>query len=289
MDRLSVVVHARNDENAAHWAQVGSLLPEGVELTVPSQVRALTYCPADDSLLSPLATAYALVSATPVGLLADVEKRASLHAWTLQRTDWSGIVLRDGAAFISHQQSAEPFAEALRVLVHSIHLDALMLATLQRTLIDHSSERAVAAPLMRPNELVELEQRHFEFKRKFWRTSLTRKRSAPVDQVLRAFQHELLTEEDLKDVEDRVEDGARLASSLLSKAQNEAQDRLNRMVQTATVVLGAFGLSFTAAPVIAEPSWGVFAVALICGFLAATVGFAVLRLTGRRAKIEQEG
>lgn len=286
MDRLALVVHARNDENSRFWAQVGALLPEGVELTVPPRVRVLTCCRAEQSVLSPLATAYAMVSATPVGRIADVERRSSLHAWTLQRTDWSALVLRDGAAFISHQQSAEPFEETLRVLVHSIHLDALMLATLQRTLIDRSSESAVAAPLTRPNALVELERRHFDFKRKFWRTSLTRKRSAPVDQVLRAFQHELLTEQDLKDVEDLVEDGARLANSLHAKAQAEAQNSLNRMVQTATVVFGAFGLSFTAAPVIADPSWSLFAIALVCGFVGATLGFVVLGLTGRRANAD---
>ena len=66
----------------------------------------------------------------------------------------------------------------LRVLVHSVHLDALLLAMIQRRLIDASGDRAVVAPLDDPRELVLLEQAHFDFKRTYWRTSLTDKRAA---------------------------------------------------------------------------------------------------------------
>ena len=100
--------------------------------------------------------------------------------------------------------------------------------------------------------------------------------------MFRQFQEELLTVLDVEDVEDRVADGARLAVSISNKRQREAEDRLERMVQTASVVIGAFALSFTAAPVIDTPSWTLFLVALAAGIVAMMLTFLVLRVTGRR-------
>lgn len=90
--------------------------------------------------------------------------------------------------------------------------------------------------------------------------------------VLRAFQSELLTALDVAEVEDRVRDGARLARTLhgerqlaSQQSQAESQQRLGRMVQNVSVIVGAFGLAFTAAPTLAAPSLSLFAMAAAAG------------------------
>jgi len=43
----------------------------------------------------------------------------------------------------------------------------------QRRLLDDSDQRATEAELVTPADLVILESQHFDFKRTYWRTSLT--------------------------------------------------------------------------------------------------------------------
>lgn len=237
-----------------------------------------------------LTAAYAMATGSPPAAWRDQAERAAGHTLLIAKPDWSVLVLRDGAAYVSHDRSSETYAENLRMLVHSVHLDALLLALVQRVLIDRSGDGAVAIPLDQPEGLVELESGHYEFRRTYWRTALTRKRTAPPDLVLHAFQDELLTTADVVDVEERVSDGARLALSLRARQQQEiqvrqekAQEDLNRIVQNGSVVIGSFALAFTAAPVIADPSWTAFWIALVCGTAAMLASFAVLSATGRRA------
>jgi len=212
----------------------------------------------------------------------DLSRRAAKHSLTIEAVDWSALVLRDGAAFVAHQVSEQIYAPTLRMLAHSVHLDALLLAMVQRTLVDASGALTVSASLEEPSELVKLERDHFDFKRRYWRTSLTTKRTSPADIVLRAFQDQLLTQLDVTDVEERVEDGARLAQSLHSQQQEKAQRTLNRIVQRVSVIIGAFGLAFAAAPVVAQPSWTLFLVAAAVGALGMTLAFLVLWLSDRR-------
>ncbi len=165
----------------------------------------------------------------------------------------------------------------LRTMVHSIHLDSLMLALLQRELLDRTVTRAARADIATPADLVELEKRHFDFKRTLWRTSLTDKRTSPTDEVFRAFQYELLTPLDVADVEERVTDGAQLARTLQA-------ERLEALVRTAAVVIGAFTLAFTAAPVISDPSPSLFAWATLAGAVGVAVSAVLLLLHGRHQR-----
>jgi len=64
----------------------------------------------------------------------------------------------------------------------------------------------------------------------------------------------------------------------------ECQQRLERMVQIVSVIVGAFGLAFTAAPTLAEPSGTLFALAAGVGALGAGVSYGVLQLIGRRSR-----
>lgn len=270
-----------------------ALLPEGVDLDAKSRMRNVSFAIGDfpEAEVSQRAQewAYFLVTTSSHERWPDMARRARSHPLTIRRQDWSALVLRDGAAFIGHQTSEEPFTDALRVYTHSIHLDAILLGMLQRRLVDLSGERAVSASLDDPGELVELERSHFEFKRSYWRTSLTSKRQSPSDDVLRAFQSELLTALDVAEVEDRVRDGARLARTLhgerqlaSQQAQAESQQRLARMVQNVSVIVGAFGLAFTAAPTLATPSFSLFAMAAAAGVVGVAVAFGVLKILGRR-------
>lgn len=289
---LSRAVRVRS--SASFWSEIQAMV--GAHVTVPDgdTARSVSFVNPSETTLDldqVLAVAYALVSATPPERLADATTRSRGHTLTIARPDWSALVRRDGAAFVAHQVNAEAFAESLRMLAHSVHVDALMLAMTQRHMIDASGSSAVNVPLDRADELLLLERSHFEFKRKYWRTSLTQKRTAPPDIVLRQFQEELLTNQDVEEVEQRVADGARLSVSIRSKQQQEAQDRqqeaqdrLNNMVQTVSVVVGAMGLSFTAAPLIRPPSWSLFLIALIVGVITMTLAFVVLRMLGRRAR-----
>jgi hypothetical protein len=268
------------------WSEVGALLPSGVALKERPKVRVLAYAPFVEErirpYLDPLELAYALVSAAGAGSGADLAVRAAEHRLTIERPDWSCLVLRDGAAFVSHQSTQEDFAEVLRVLVHSIHLDALLLALIQRCLMDDAGRETTEVSLENASSLVALETSHFEFKRRYWRTSLTDKRSAPPDVVLREFQEQLLTARDVAEVEERVQEGARLAHSLQGMAQEEAQQRLNGLVRTVSVVVGSFGLSYAAAPVVAAPGWDVFGVATLAGAGGAAIAQLVLKSVDRR-------
>jgi len=105
-----------------------------------------------------------------------------------------------------------------------------------------------------------------------------------VDAVLRAFQGELLTAQDVADVEERVRDGARLALSLHGRQQEENQVSLQRLLQNGTVVIGALALAFTAAPVIADPSLQLFVLAGVAGLIGMVVAFVTLRLLGKRVE-----
>lgn len=248
--------------------------------------RVLTFAVVPEARTDPglrLTAAYAMVSGASADSWQAQADRAAGHELTLAKPDWSVLVLRDGAAYVSHDRDSEAYAETLRMLMHSVHLDALLLALVQRILIDQSGDRAVTIPLDQPDDLVQLESDHYEFRRTYWRTALTDKRTAPPDVVLHKFQDELLTTADVLDVEQRVSDGARLALSLHARQQQETQERLNRMVQNGSVIIGSFGLAFTAASVIADPGWPVFWQALAIGLAAMVVAFGILRLTGRRA------
>ena len=213
---------------------------------------------------------------------AHLRARAELHELTIARPDWSALVLRDGGAFVAHQTSGERFAPTLRTLVHTVYLDGLLLALMQRRLLDDSDQRATEAELVTPADLVSLESQHFDFKRTYWRTSLTQKRHSPTDDVFRAFQNELLTPLDVADVEDRVREGARLARTLLAERAEQAQDQLTRLVRNATIVIGSFSLAFTAAPVLAGPSFGAFLWAALIAVAGIAVAFAFLHLAKTR-------
>ena len=280
----------RGGRRAGHglWESIQALLPGGVAMSATAQVRSLNFQTLDledvsDINQASLVAAYLLITRAPSDRVPDMSRRALRHTLSIERPDWSALVLREGAAFISHQRSDEAFAGVVRVQTHTVHLDAMLLALMQRGLVDASGGRTVNASLDDPEELVNLERWHFDFKRKYWRTSLTYKRSSPSDDILRAFQAELLTALDVADVQERVQDGAQLARSLHAERQNHSQHQLNRMVQNTSIIIGALGVTFTAAPVVADPSWRLFAIAGAVGVLAMAIAFMILHLTGRRA------
>jgi len=262
------------------WDQVAEQL--GCPVTTGARIRHLTFTQTHLSDSRALALAYAMVGGLAEEVSPDVLHRSGRYEWTLSKPDWSALVLRDGASFVVHQASNEQFGPTLRMLVHSVHLDALLLALLQRRLINRSGNRATEVDLNRSEELVGLEQAHYDFRRKYWRTSITEKRTAPPDVILRAFQVELLTTQDVNDVEARVREGARLSRSLSARQQELAQQELKQLVQDVAVIIGSFSLCYTAAPVLTEPSWSAFLAATGLAILFVLVAFAFLILTGRR-------
>lgn len=279
---LDRVVHGRE---SSFWDSVRRTAGPSVVIADRPQARTVVFLDIgrDGPTASVLPSAYALASARSLQD-TDVVNRSSQHTLTISKRDWSALVLRDGAAFVAHQRSIEPFSPTLRMLVHSVHVDALLLALVQRRMVDRSGDRAANASLAGASELLDLEREHFEFKRTYWRTSLTSKRTAPVDQVLRAFQDQLLTALDVADVEERVADGARLAVSLTSSAQQAAQERLNRLVQRTSVVLGSLGLMLTAVPIVNDSGWAVFLVAVGLAVLGIAGAFVVLHLVRSRSE-----
>jgi len=279
-DLLAETVHSRASATDRVWAGVSEAIGQEYKFARgPEPPKSISFI---DGVNNALVAAYALITASGSNRMTDLNRRAAKYSFTIEAIDWSALVLRDGAAFVGHQVSDEAYAPTLRMLAHSVHLDALLLAMVQRTLVDASGALAVKASLEDPSELVKLERDHFDFKRTYWRTSLTAKRTSPCDIVLRAFQDQLLTQLDVTDVEERVEDGARLAQSLHSQHQERAQRTLNRMVQRVSVIIGAFGLAFTAAPVVGQPSWSLFLVAAAVGLVGMGLAFLVLWLTGHR-------
>lgn len=282
----------RKGRRSPAWSEVVKVLGPGIDVSErPFGIRTNLFIDSRgvEGEIAPLLLSYALLTGSSMSKGRDLHDRAHRHQLTIERPDWSALVLRDGGAFVAHQESEENFGPTLRSLVHSVHTDALLLSLIQRAWIDRSGARAVDASLTKPEDLLDLEREHFEFRRQYWRTFLTDKRTAPPDIVLHQFQKELLTIADIADVEDRVNDGARLAMSLYSREHQWAQDRLNRNVQTGSVVIGAFALAFTGAPVIAEPGGRLFLLALLAGAIAVVISFVLLELTGRRPPRSDHG
>lgn len=279
---LSDVSQPTSTRGELFWSELAELLGSSVVTAGPVRGMYFDQIETSESARSEaLALAYQRVAgATEID--SHLRARAERHELTIARPDWSALVLRDGGAFVAHQTSGELFAPTLRTLVHTVYLDGLLLALTQRRLLDDSDQRATAAELVTPADLVSLESQHFDFKRTYWRTSLTQKRHSPTDDVFRAFQNELLTPLDVADVEDRVREGARLARTLLAERAEQAHDQLTRLVRNATIVIGSFSLAFTAAPVLAGPSFGAFLWAALIAVAGIAVAFTFLHLTKTR-------
>lgn len=264
------------DEAVEFWTTLGEQYLENARYA-DGPVRTVSFAPATAS--GALQTAYSAVT----GSGPEAARRAARHTLTIEKPDWSAIVLRDGLAVVSHPAEDRSFAPHLQVQAHSVYLDALLLAWIQRVRLDQSGGRAVNARLDVPDELVELVERsHYDFKRTAWRRSLTQKRTSPIDDVLVALQRELLTDRDVEDVEERVQDGARLARTLQQEKTARAQDSLNRTVESAAVIIGALGLAYSAAPTIAEPSMLLFLWATAAGLGAMSVALLLLAWIHRR-------
>lgn len=259
----------------AFWIELQAhYLPTARYTEGPARSVSFLSASSDDALPK----AYAAIT----GIREGVDRRSARHVLTVKKPDWSALVLRDGLAVVSHPAEDTAFAAHLHVQTHSVYLDALLLAWSQRILLDRSGTKAAHARLDVPDELVELERGHYEFKRTAWRRSLTHKRTSPIDDVLATLQRELLTDRDVEDVEDRVRDGARLARTLHQEESAHAQEGLNRTVQRAAVVIGALGLSYAAAPTIAEPSWALFFWATGAGLGAMVIALLALSLITKR-------
>ncbi|MCA1712934.1 MAG: hypothetical protein LC789_15370 [Actinobacteria bacterium] len=280
--RLSDAVHPSSPRGRMFWQDLADRLAPGVSARGP--LRAMSFDQLDSAgpaNTEALARAYQRVTGA-AEITAHLKARAERHKLTIARPDWSALVLRDGGAFVAHQTSGEPFAPTLRTLVHTVYLDALLLAWTQRRLLDDSDRRATEAQLVDPTDLVSLESHHFDFKRTYWRTSITQKRHSPTDDLYRAFQNELLTPLDVADVEDRVREGARLARTLHAERAERAQEELTRMVRNGTIVIGSFSLAFTAAPVLAGPSLDAFLWAALIAAAGIVLAFTVLHLVKKR-------
>lgn len=267
------------DGGSGLWDEVMALVDD--EFEVKGAARALHFDDLTGGATDALTRGYSRIAGLSGHARDDVVARAKRHQLTLSRPDWSALILRDGGAFIAHQSSEVVFGPSLRNLVHSIYLDALLLAWVQRRLVDRSDRLATNAKLGAASDLVVLEREHFDFKRTYWRTSLTHKRTSPSDEVFRAFQAELLTPRDIEDVESRVLEGARLARTLLAEQAEAAQQHLTRLVRNATIVVGSFSLCFTAAPVLAEPGALPFFVAVIVAIAGMAIAFGVLKFFDR--------
>lgn len=279
---LSDVLQPTSPRGELFWRDLADLL--GSSISAVGSVRGMYFDQIEKSgsaRSEALALAYLRVAGA-AKIDAPLRERAERHELTIERPDWSALVLRDGAAFVAHQTGGEQFSPTLRMLVHTVYLDGLLLALTQRRLLDDSDQRATAADLDTPADLVSLESQHFDFKRTYWRTSLTQKRRSPTDDVLRAFQNELLTPLDVTDVEDRVREGARLARTLHAERAEHAQDQLTRLIRNATIVIGSFSLAFTAAPVLAGPSFGAFLWAAFIAVTGIAVAFTFLHLANTR-------
>lgn len=266
------------------WTEVAEAV--GATLDVHAGVRRLNFMATteDDGFLP----AYGLLSGSPSRRLGDLAPRADERTFTLSRSDWSALILRDGATFVSHQKGAESFGPTLRSHVHSVYTDALLLALLQRRLVDESGEAAVHATLSSPEALAKLEKDYFDFKRRYWRVSLTDKRNSPTDDIFRAFQAQLLTPLDVEDVEERVMNGARVARTMYAERQATEQEQLGRRLEEGSAFIGSFLFAYTAAAVTRDPSWTTFVVATFVGLLGmfASVGF--IRWSRRRARDDSD-
>ncbi|WP_280313082.1 hypothetical protein [Nocardia abscessus] len=212
--------------------------------------------------------------------------------------DWRALILRDGVTYTALTSAdATDFHAVARTYVRSIHLDAVLLGSLQLNALHRIADRIadirVHCTGAGPVELLEAEI--LDTRAKLWWNNIS-ERGVQVAEVLRAFQNQHrmtdLYAQVVADLDDisrylharraRLEDEALVEAQARRRRTEErhrvSEDRERRNQTTIAVIsflLLPFAVTFSGAAVLTDPSSSAFAwsiaVALVLSLILVTV------------------
>lgn len=138
-------------------------------------------------------------------------------------TDWSAMVLRDGAAFIGHQSTATSFVARFGALyVRTIYTDALLIACAQRLgLLDLSDRLAkLGDPARHPRGVERLDAEFSRFRNQWWWQHLTQHGIG--NDLLLNYQHAHRVVDLMEQVKSELDDYSRQTNLRAARILNVA-------------------------------------------------------------------
>lgn len=165
--------------------------------------------------------------------------------------DWSAVVLRDGAAFLTTTTRGErPFLHDGLVHVRSIYVDAMLMGLCQmdgiHALVDAVSE--LDDPASDLDGLLQLEQRFAQFRNQLWWQHLTKHGTA--NELLRIYHQQHRLPALVGQVADELRDYARQAElrrAVDAREVAEREEERDRRLSTVVALVGAIAVPPTIA------------------------------------------
>lgn len=150
-------------------------------------------------------------------------------------SDWSAMVLRDGAAFIGHADTNPDFlAHSAPLYVRSIYTDALLIAFVQRLALTDLSDRLARLddPARNPRGVERLDAEFSRFRNRLWWQHLTQ--HGPGNELLLAYQRQHRLPELMEQTRSELDDYSRQASLRAARILN--------VVVAVFALIGAIGV-----------------------------------------------
>ncbi len=136
-------------------------------------------------------------------------------------SDWSAMVLRDGASFVGHPDTNPGFIEQhAPILVRTIYADSLLVGVLQHLALADLSDRLAALedPARHPRGVERLDAEFSRFRNRLWWQHLTQ--HGPGNQLLLAYQRQHRLVELMEQTKSELEDYSRQTSLRASRVLN---------------------------------------------------------------------
>lgn len=165
----------------------------------------------------------ALASAIPPGSFSPSEEQNSefIAARVPFSSDWSAMVLRDGASFVAHPDTSPDFIEQhAPTFVRTIYTDALLVGVLQQLALADLSDRLAALedPARHPRGVERLDAEFSRFRNRLWWQHLTQHGLG--NQLLLAYQRQHRLVELMEQTKSELDDYSRQTSLRSSRVLN---------------------------------------------------------------------
>lgn len=166
---------------------------------------------------------FALASGVSPQALAPSGRQANQMAEEQQdlSSDWSALVLRDGAAFVGHTVVNERFIETYApIFVRTIYTDALLLGVVQRLALTELTDRLASLedPARHPRKVEKLDAAFSGFRNRLWWQHLTHHGTG--NELLRSFQRQHGLDDLFHQTRSELDDYSRQAGLRASRVLN---------------------------------------------------------------------
>ena len=167
--------------------------------------------------------AFNLASAVPPGSLSPSERQFADHerhrlSWS---SDWSALVLRDGAAFVGHASVDPGFLEvSAPTYARTVYTDALLLGLLQQLGLRDLTDRLahLEDPARHPRAVERLDAEFSRFRNALWWQHLTH--HGPGNELLLEYQRQHRLQDLMEQTRSELEDYSRQAGLRSARVLN---------------------------------------------------------------------